>query len=224
MPYTLRSKEALVREGIERRRIFVTGNPIYEVIEHYRADIDKSRILDELKLRKGNFVLATLHRAENVDEPVRLGSFMTGLARVAAAFEKDVIVSVHPRTAARLEQYGLSPESQRIRLLPPMGLFDFVHLEKSAFCVLSDSGTVQEECCILNVPNVTLRDVTERPETIEAGSNILSGADPETIERAVRIATDRVAWSIPAEYIVPNVSQTVTKIVLGYFERLDQAG
>ncbi len=218
MPYTHRSKEALVREGIERRRIFVIGNPIFEVLEHHAANIAASKALNELDLHERDFFLVTLHRAENVDEPKRLGSFLCGLARVAEAFHKPMVVSVHPRTASKLAQYGLAPTSDRIRLLVPLGFFDFVRLEKSAFCVLSDSGTVQEECCIFGVPNVTLRDVTERPETIECGSNVLSGAEPEMIERAVRVAVDHGEWKVPAEYLVPNVSQTVSKIVLGFFE------
>ncbi|HXI13983.1 MAG TPA: UDP-N-acetylglucosamine 2-epimerase (non-hydrolyzing) [Thermoanaerobaculia bacterium] len=219
MPYTNRSKEALVREGIERRRIYVTGNPIYEVLEHYGKAIDGSSVLTDLGLREKEFFLVTLHRAENVDEPERLDSFLQGLTRVADAFDKPMVVSVHPRTADKMKRYGLSPQSDRVRLLSPLGFFEFVKLEKTAFCVLSDSGTVQEECCIFKVPNVTLRDVTERPETIECGSNILSGADPQMIETAVRIATSRLDWDVPSEYVVRNVSQTVTKIVLGYRQR-----
>lgn len=221
MPYTQRSKEALVREGIERRRIYVTGNPIFEVLEHYGPGIDGSRALSDLGVREKDFFLVTLHRAENVDEPKRLDLFLQGLARIADAFEKPMVVSVHPRTADKMKRFGLTARSDRVRLLTPLGFFDFVKLEKTAFCVLSDSGTVQEECCIFNVPNVTLRDVTERPETIECGSNILSGADPEMIETAVRIATTRLDWEVPPEYVVRNVSQTVTKIVLGYTREFD---
>lgn len=219
MPYTHRSKEALVREGIELQRIYVTGNPIYEVLEYYRERIEKSVILSKLGVKDREFFLVTLHRAENVDDAERLESFLAGLARVAAAFDKPVIVSVHPRTADRMKRYNLSAGSDRVRLLPPLGFFEFVKLEKTAFCVMSDSGTVQEECCIFNVPNVTLRDVTERPETIECGSTVLSGCDPGMIEAAVRIATDGTDWQPPSEYMTRNVSQTVTKIVLGYAQR-----
>ncbi len=100
----------------------------------------------------------------------------------------------------------------------PFGFFDFIHLEKNAACVITDSGTVQEECCILGIPNITIRDVTERPETIECGSNMLSGADADTILQCVRVVLDQKSeWEIPAEYLVPDVSNTVVKIVLGYF-------
>ncbi|HEX6099707.1 MAG TPA: UDP-N-acetylglucosamine 2-epimerase (non-hydrolyzing) [Thermoanaerobaculia bacterium] len=217
MPYTYRSKENLVREGIARERIFVTGNPIFEVLEHYAPQVDASDVLDRLGVQAGEFFLVTLHRAENVDQPARLDSFLTALARVADEYAKPMVVSVHPRTADALSRHGLTPGSDRVRMMPPLGFFDFVKLEKSAFCVLSDSGTVQEECCIYGIANVTLRDVTERPETVECGSNILSGADPDMILTAVKIATTmNKGWNPPPEYLEPRVAPTVARIVLGY--------
>lgn len=217
LPYTERSKENLVREGIERDRIFVTGNPIFEVMEAHRERIDASDVLPRLGLEPSAYVLVTLHRAENVDDPSRLGQFVEALSRVAEDQACPAIVSVHPRTAGKLKQAGLAPSSSRVRLLDPLGFLDFVKLERHARVVLSDSGTVQEECAILRVPNVTLRDVTERPETLECGSNILSGAGAEDILRAVRIAlAARADWTPPAEYTARHVSSTVARIVLGY--------
>ncbi len=217
LPYTYRSKENLVREGIERERIFVTGNPIFEVLQWYESRIDGADVLERLAVEENNFFLVTLHRAENVDDPKRLASFLQGLAMVASEYQKPMIVSVHPRTADALGRHGLQPGSGLVRLMPPLGFYDFVKLEKHAFCVLSDSGTVQEECCIFGVANVTLRDVTERPETVECGSNILSGADPDSILSAVRIATSvGHVWTPPAEYLQTNVAATVVRIVTGY--------
>ena len=139
------------------------------------------------------------------------------LERIAAKFEKPVYVSVHPRTREKLTEFKISPDDKQVKLLEPLGFFDFVHLEKNALAVLSDSGTVQEECCIFRIPNVTLRDVTERPETIECGSNILSGADPENIVRSVELALSHPAeWTPPREYLAEGVAQTVSKVVLGY--------
>ena len=219
LPYTRRSAENLVREGIERQRIFVTGNPIYEVLQTYEAEIVASDALDRLEVRERDFFLVTLHRAENVDDPLRLRSFLSGLSRVADTFGTTMVISLHPRTADKLAAFHLDPESKRIRIMKPMGFFDFVKLERSAACVLSDSGTVQEECCIFRVPNVTLRDVTERPETIECGSNILSGSDPDTIVRAVSVATKGTpSWTPPEEYLATNVADTVARIVVGYSE------
>jgi UDP-N-acetylglucosamine 2-epimerase (non-hydrolysing) len=217
LPYTERSKEHLVREGIERDRIFVTGNPIFEVMEAHRERIDASDVLPRHGLESSSYVLVTLHRAENVDDPERLGRFMGSISRVADDQACPVVVSVHPRTAGKLEQFSLVPASTRVMLLEPLGFFDFVKLERHARVVLSDSGTVQEECAIFHVPNVTLRDVTERPETIECGSNILSGAGADDVLRAVRVAlSGKADWNPPAEYTARNVSSTVARIVLGY--------
>ena len=225
MPYTHRSKENLLREGIERQRIFVIGNPIYEVLNSFAPQIQASDVLTRLNLELGKFFLVTLHRAENVDAPRRLEQLLQGLALVAATYEEPMVVSLHPRTADKLFTYGLDPQSDRVRLLTPLGFFDFVKLEQNAHCVLSDSGTVQEECCIFRVPNVTVRDVTERAETIEVGSNILTGAAPEWILQAVNVALDSShSWSPPAEYLAPHVSTTVAKIVLGYQYRPTDCG
>jgi UDP-N-acetylglucosamine 2-epimerase (non-hydrolysing) len=217
LPYTERSKENLVAEGIERERIYVTGNPIFEVLKTFESKIDGSKILDELSVKASGYFLVTLHRAENVDLGSRLGAIFTAFGRIAEEFGKPVLISVHPRTREKLRDFGVTVDRDRVRLLDPLGFFDFVRLEKNAFAVLSDSGTVQEECSIFRVPNVTLRDVTERPETIECGSNILSGAEPDTILRSLKLATSQPAeWTPPREYIAENVSQTVARILLGY--------
>ena len=216
LPYTNRSKENLVAEGITRDRIFVTGNPIFEVLEAYAENIESSGILKELSVEAGNYFLVTLHRAENVDLPERLKSIFDGLSRVAGKHGRDVLVSVHPRTAQRINEFGLEVGS-RIRLLEPLGFFDFVRLEKNAFAVLTDSGTVQEECAIFGIPNITLRDVTERPETLECGSNVISGADPEAIARVTELALSlEPKWTAPPEYLQDNPSHVVAKILLGY--------
>ncbi len=216
MPYTERSREHLLAEGIPGRRIFVTGNPIFEVIEHHRARIDASTALERLGLASGAYVLVTMHRQENVDDLARLRSLVTALERVRREFDRPLVVSVHPRTRRRLEESGLQVADPQVHLLEPLGFHDFVHLEGRAWCVLSDSGTVQEECCILRVPSVTLRDTTERPETIECGSNVLAGVDPDAIVRCVRLVTRAApAWEVVPEYLARDVSSTVCRIVLG---------
>jgi UDP-N-acetylglucosamine 2-epimerase (non-hydrolysing) len=221
MPYTHRSKENLLREGIARQRIFVIGNPIQEVLNAYAAQIEASDVLTRLDVQPGQFFLVTLHRAENVDQPDRLESLLRGLGLVADIHQKPMVVSLHPRTADKLARFGLDPQSKQIRLLKPLGFFDFVKLERHALCVLSDSGTVQEECAIFRVPNVTVRDVTERAETIEVGSNILTGADPDSILQATKVALGSShSWTPPAEYVEPHVATTVTKIVLGYQHKI----
>jgi UDP-N-acetylglucosamine 2-epimerase (non-hydrolysing) len=217
MPYTERSRQNLLREGIPGEKVYVTGNPILEVITHYQAEIQASDVCKRLNVKPGDYFLVTLHRAENVDLDVRLHQFVQAFEQVAAKYRMPVIVSTHPHTRNRMQEFGVDVNNQKIRFLEPFAFFDFVHLERNAFCVLSDSGTVQEECAIFKVPNVTLRDVTERPETIECGSNILSGADAESINRCVEIVTRRrTEWRVPPEYLVENVSDTVVKILHGF--------
>jgi UDP-N-acetylglucosamine 2-epimerase (non-hydrolysing) len=217
LPYTDRSKENLVREGIERERIFVTGNPIKEVLDIFSDKIEQSDALIKFDVKESEYFLVTAHRSENVDDYARLKKILDGLAAVTDKFDKKMLVSVHPRTAEKFSKFGFKPDSDKIKLLEPLGFFDFVKLEKKALAVLTDSGTVQEECAIFGIPNVTLRDVTERPETIECGSNIISGAETESILQAVEIAISQPSvWSAPKEYLADNVAQIVCKIVLGY--------
>jgi UDP-N-acetylglucosamine 2-epimerase (non-hydrolysing) len=217
LPYTERSKENLVDEGIERDRIFVTGNPIKEVLDIFSERIESSDSLAKFAVEAFDYFLVTVHRSENVDDYARLKKILDGFAAVVERFEKKMLVSVHPRTAAKFSEFGFEPNSERIKLLEPLGFFDFIKLEKNALAVLTDSGTVQEECAIFGVPNVTLRDVTERPETIECGSNILSGAETAAILQAVEMAISQPSnWTAPKEYLAENVAQTVSKIILGY--------
>lgn len=217
MPYTERSRANLLREGIAGERILVTGNPIYEVLQHYAPKIEQSTIVQALGLTEKEYFLVTMHRAENVDIETRLRALIQAFAQLQQQYQRPVVISTHPRTRTAMERFNIHVENAELRFLEPFGLFDFVKLEQNAYCVLSDSGTVQEECCIFGVPTVTIRDVTERPETIEAGSNILSGADAASIATCVRAVVDsKPAWNPPPEYMVANVSQTVAKIVLGY--------
>ena len=217
LPYTERSKENLVSEGIERERIFVTGNPIKEILDAHADKIAASDALEKFETKAFDYFLVTLHRSENVDLPDRLREIFDGLTKVVEKFDKKMLISIHPRTAEKMKKFGLKPAAGKIKLLEPLGFFDFVKLEKNALAVLTDSGTVQEECAIFKIPNITIRDVTERPETLEAGSNILSGANADAILRAAEIAVSQPAdWIAPPEYLVENVAQTVSKIILGY--------
>jgi UDP-N-acetylglucosamine 2-epimerase (non-hydrolysing) len=219
MPYTERSRQNLLHEGIPGERVYVTGNPIYEVIQYYDSQIQASSIIRDLELATAKYFLVTLHRAENVDVEGRLRELTQALVSIQQEYAMPVIVSTHPHTRARMERFGVINGNPDVHFLQPFGFFDFVKLEKNAACVLSDSGTVQEECAIFKVANVTLRDVTERPETLECGSNILAGADRESILRCVEIVlAQKDSWIAPSEYLVENVSGTVTKILHGYLK------
>jgi UDP-N-acetylglucosamine 2-epimerase (non-hydrolysing) len=214
LPYTYRSKENLVREGILRERIYVTGNPIFEVLEHYQKNIESSAIFKQINVKKGKYFLCTMHRAENVDIEDRLKNFLSVFDAITKKYELPLILSLHPRTKSKMETFGLSITNPLIQQMTPFGFFDFVALEKNALCVLSDSGTVQEECSILKVPNVTIRDVTERPETIECGSNIISGSMPDDIMAHVQlVVSSSPQWRAPVEYLEKDVAEKVVRIL-----------
>ncbi|SHJ02344.1 non-hydrolyzing UDP-N-acetylglucosamine 2-epimerase [Desulfosporosinus lacus] len=216
MPYTERSRFNLLKEGIDGKCIYVTGNPIGEVLGYYADKIEKSRVLHTMGVSTKDYFLVTLHRAENVDDQERLTKFITALHKLYEEYEMPLICSLHPRTRSQLEKQSKTLAGVGIQVVEPLGLFDFVSLEQNAFCVLSDSGTVQEECCLYKVPNVTLRDVTERPETIEAGSNLIAGCEPTDISRAVKtVLSQGYDWKPPQEYMKQNVSRKVIKILMG---------
>jgi UDP-N-acetylglucosamine 2-epimerase (non-hydrolysing) len=214
MPYTQRSAENLVREGIERHRIFVTGNPIFEVLEHYAAAIDASDALVRHGVEARGYLLATIHRAENVDSPTVFAGLCKALGGAAEMYGMPLILSVHPRIASRLspEAFG----SERVRAVPAMPFFEFVKLQKNAALVLTDSGTVQEECAIFRVPVITVRDTTERPETLECGSNVVASTRPERILAAARYLRSQGpvgTWDPPAEYLARDVSDRVLRVL-----------
>jgi len=213
LPYTELSRQNLLREGAQNNRVFVTGNPIKEVLDYYGEPIDHSDILKQLKLKSGNYIIATAHRAENVDDPTRLANIFSAFETISQ--EYPIVFSCHPRTRQRLQELD-TQISSRIHLTEPMGFFDFVHLEKNSFMAISDSGTVQEEMCLFYKPTITIRATTERPETVWCGSNIVTGlaignivAGYHTMKQINR------SWIIPAEYARTNVSDTVVNILLG---------
>lgn len=215
LPYTERSRANLLREGINGERIYVTGNPIREVLKFYSDRIEQSQALKVMEVERKGYFLVTLHRAENVDDKERLEKFITAFHRLHEEYCLPLICSLHPRTRSQLKKQTKSFTGTGIQVVEPLGLFDFVCLEQNAYCVMSDSGTVQEECCLYKTPNVTLRDVTERPETLEAGSNLISGCEPDAILHAVKMALSLGwDWEPPPEYMVQNVSRKVVKILL----------
>jgi UDP-N-acetylglucosamine 2-epimerase (non-hydrolysing) len=216
LPYTENSKQNLLREGFPVQRIFRSGNPIFEVIQHYEEQIGCSPVLTRLGLASGQYMLATIHRAENVDDPAVLAGIMQGLSWTAEEHQLPLICSLHPRTRSRLTEEVRGNLHPLIELHEPFGFFDFVHLEKHACLALTDSGTVQEECCIFGVPTVTVRQSTERPETVDCGSNVVAGLKPERIRSAARIMMSlHGAWKCPEGYLEENVSDKVAKFVLG---------
>ena len=212
LPYTENSKQNLLMEGFHKNYVFKTGNPIYEVLNYYSKQIHNSNILKKLSLERKKFVLVTAHRTENVDTVNSLQGIVAALNKISKEFK--VVFSLHPRTKDKIKKFNIIV-SDNVFMSKPLGFFDFVKLEKTAKLVISDSGTVQEECCIFNVPSITIRNSTERQETIECGSNILSGTTKEAIIKAFDVVSRRnYIWEPPIDYIVDNVSDVVINILL----------
>jgi UDP-N-acetylglucosamine 2-epimerase (non-hydrolysing) len=191
------SCQNLLNEGIAREKITVTGNTVVDaVLQNIKIAQAKVSPLQNLSLEPFGYFLVTAHRAENVDDPVRLADILTGLRKVSARFGLPVIFPMHPRTHKMVREFSLSTEG--IRVMDPVGYLEFLVLESKAALLLTDSGGIQEEACILNVPCVTLRDNTERPETVDAGANMLAGTQPEKILAAAERMMERNrTWTNP---------------------------
>jgi len=193
---TEKSKQILLGEGISEEKIFVTGNTVVDAV-FQNSEISKSKrnVLDYLGLNGSEYVLATVHRQENVDNERRLRGIVEGLEKTRE-LGFDVVYPVHPRARKRLKTFGVKPNG--LRLVEPLDYLSFLQLESNARLVLTDSGGVQEEACILGVPCVTLRDNTERPETLEVGANVLAGTNPCEIVDKVKLMLDhRDSWENP---------------------------
>jgi UDP-N-acetylglucosamine 2-epimerase (non-hydrolysing) len=180
---TKTAQENLLQEGIPRETIFVTGNTIVDVV-FQNLEIAKKHgdVLKEAGVEKDRYFLVTAHRAENVDDPSRLEKIIAGLARIGKRYDIPVLFPVHPRTKKKIREFGI--DCTDITLVPPKNFLEFFQLEAYARLVLTDSGGVQEEACILGVPCVTLRDSTERPETVDIGANMLAGVEPDAVMQA----------------------------------------
>lgn len=218
LPYTQRSCENLIKEGIDRKRIFVTGNPIFEVMNFYQDQINSSNILKKLKISEKKYFLLTSHRQENVDNPFKLKSIIEILNNLVSIKKIPLIWPIHPRSKLRLKKLKIK-YNKLIKLIPPVDFFEFSNLEKNCFCIITDSGTVQEEASILKKPNLIIRDTTERPETIEAGSSILIGSEKKYIKKQIKIATDLEGSEDEVHgYMVENVSNKIIKILFSKYD------
>lgn len=217
--YTEHARQNLLREGMHPRKVYLTGSPMREVLDHFLPGIRASDVVSRLGLRPEGYLLASLHREESVDRPAVLKELISGLERVAAEHDADVLVSTHPRTRKRLDALGITT-STRIVFSEPFGFFDYNALQMAATCVISDSGTISEESIMLGFPAVSPRNAIERPEALDAGATILCGTTSDGLSDAVRraIAASRSpvdAPSTPPEYAVPNTSERVVRLITG---------
>lgn len=222
LAYSELARTNLLREGIEPRRILLTGSPMLEVLKAQRESIERSDVLARLGLSQESYMLASLHREENVDSPARLNAVLDCLERASNAFDLPVLMSTHPRTRKRLTILGR--RTPGIAFHDPLGFHDYIHLQQRAFCVLSDSGTISEESTILGFPAVTLRDSIERPEAIDAATIVMTGLDGDNLVEAIRFVRNggRGQRQCPAEYFIDDCSRRVVAFILSTHRRHEQ--
>ena len=218
LAYTENSRRYLIAEGIHPGNIYVTGSPLTEVFEVFIKDIEKSKILLNLKLKEKEYFVVSIHREENVDNPAHLKELFNSLNYLANKYRFPVIVSYHPRAKKRLSLLNLKL-SPLIKLHEPFGFFDYNNLQKNALCVLSDSGSIPEESAIFNFRAIQVRVSSERPEAFDAGSIILTGFNKDTIVSAVELVVNQERSGeipeIPEGYKLKNVSSKVVKLIMG---------
>jgi len=219
LPYTEHSRRYLLSEGIRKDRIFVTGSPMREVLEKNGDEINSSDVLEQLGLESGRYILVSAHREENIDIEKNFLSLMTAINEVAEKYDMPVIYSTHPRSLKQIEAKGFAFR-KNVRNLNPFGFFSYNKLQKNAYCVLSDSGTLSEESAMLRFPGVLIRTSTERPEVLDSGAIIIGGIKTDDILSAIDLSVEMFAANEPVsgvnDYRDANVSAKVVKIVESY--------
>lgn len=217
--YTEHARRHLISEGLPHRRIYLTGSPMFEVLNYYKSKIEASTIADTLKLEKKKYFVVSTHREENVDNPENLRRILVILNSLAGDYQLPVIVSTHPRTRKRMEALDASKMDPLIQFLKPFGFTDYVNLQMNALCTVSDSGTISEESAMLDFAAISLRNSMERPEAQDAGTIMLTGFEPELVLGAIRLAIQEHIISrsrqISADYQVPDTSWRVLKLLHG---------
>jgi UDP-N-acetylglucosamine 2-epimerase (non-hydrolysing) len=221
LPYSENPYRNLIAEGLHPRRLAMSGSPMREILDHYRDAIDASDVLERLGLVKERYFLASAHRQENVDSPVRLKALVESLSVVHEKWGFPVLVSTHPRTRRQLETLMGEKSVEGLNFHEPFGFLDYCKLQLNAACVLSDSGTISEESSILGFPAITMRDSMERPEALDVGAIVMTGLQPDEVVRGVAeaIAERSVPPTIPAGYEVTDTSRRVVRFMMSTLGR-----
>ena len=219
LPYTEHSRRYLLSEGFRKEHIFVTGSPMKEVLSQFDDKINQSNILGTLGLTAGKYIIVSAHREENIDHEENFISLMTAINNIAQRYQMPVIYSTHPRSKKFIEarNFQFHPLVQNLK---PFGFIDYNKLQKNAFCVLSDSGTLSEESAMLHFPGVLLRTSTERPEVLDKGTVVVGGIKTEDIEQAIELSVamfeNKEQTILAPDYADENVSVKVVKIIQSY--------
>ncbi|MEK7089451.1 MAG: UDP-N-acetylglucosamine 2-epimerase (non-hydrolyzing) [Patescibacteria group bacterium] len=218
LPYSENARQYLIREGIHPGTIFVTGTPLTEVFATYKKGVDASKVLKTLKLSPKKYFVATIHREENVDTKEAFTELIESLNAVAETYNMPIIMSTHPRTVNRIKEFGVKAH-KLINFHKPFGYFDFNKLQREAFCVLSDSGSVHEESAAMDFPAVQMRVSSERPEAFDEGVSILSGRNKDSVLQAIGVIVGErakgVKMNVPRNYRDTNVSSKVLRHIVG---------
>lgn len=226
LTYSDIAREYLLREGLSPDRVIKTGSPMFEVLGHYLPKIERSAILTTLKLEPQDYFVVSAHREENIDSEVSFRKLVDVLNSIAETYGKRVIVSTHPRTRKRVESLGVTFH-EKVELMKPLGLTDYVHLQMRARAVLSDSGTITEESSILNFPALNLREAHERPEGMEEASVMMTGLEVERVHQGLAVLADQARGDMRllrpvADYSMPNVSDKVLRILISYTDYVNR--
>lgn len=224
LPYTENSRRNLLREGIKSDHIFVTGSPLFEVYTRNYDSINRSKVLNKLNLSTQKYIVVSIHREENVDNDQNFKSICDSLNAIVSHYQYPIIFSTHPRTKKKIQEQQIK-FNPLIQNIPPLGYFDYVKLQKNAFVVLSDSGTISEESAIYQFPAISIRTSTERQEAIDAGTILLGGITSGEILDAINIlfmTLNKEAQSVPPEYKVLDVSSKVIRLIKSYFPIINQ--
>ena len=219
LPYTEHSRRYLLSEGIDGKTLFVTGSPMREVLESHKDKIEQSNVLNELGLESGKYILLSSHREENIDNEEHFMSLMTAINNIAETYQLPVIYSTHPRSKKFIEKRNFKFHPL-VQSLKPFGFFDYNKLQKNAYCVLSDSGTLSEESAMLDFPAVLIRTSTERPEVLDKGSVVIGGITTKDIcqamDMAVAMKDNNESYVLAEDYADTNVSLKVVKLIQSY--------
>lgn len=225
LPYSDIAREYLLREGLPPERVIKTGSPMYEVIHHYLPQIDASDVLARLGLEQEQYFVVSCHREENVDSDLHLAQLVEMLNGLAQQYGLRIIMSTHPRTRKRLESSGAQLDPL-IELMKPLGLPDYIQLQRHALAVLSDSGTITEEANILNFPALNIREAHERPEGMEEGAVMMTGLSLMRVLQALDILADQPRRErlirLVQDYAIENVSDKVLRIILSYTDYVNR--
>lgn len=225
LTYSDIAREYLLREGLPSDRIIKTGSPIFEVVKAYENDIEKSKVLETLKLSKDQYFLVSAHREENINSNNFI-KLVESLNLIAETYKLPIIVSTHPRTRNKINETGIQFNSL-IQLMKPMGFHDYNNLQKNAKVVLSDSGTISEESSIMNFPALNIRDAHERPEAMEEASVMMVGLNVERIMQGLKVLEtqerdEHRTLRLVSDYAMPNVSDKVVRIIISYTDYINR--